>query len=243
MKILDPMLIAALLVSVAFPLRSGFAEQIVFENPADVEVYATRLANRVYHEAFARLGLEYEVCILPANRALFLADIGKIDGLVHRVASFQRHYPSLVRVDESVVTVDIAVYGVDPALRIESWEDLARAGLRTNYPRSVRFVSDKIAASMPDELVEAVNSRASGLRKLLAGRADLYVDIKEAVDLLLASEFPGRKIVKLGTIDQLVLYPYLAAHRASMAPRLAETLRQMKLDGTMDRLRKALLKP
>ena len=243
MKIPAPMLIAALLGSLFFPLRSGSTEQIVFENPADVAVYATRLANRVYHEAFARLGLEYEVCILPANRALFLANIGKIDGLVHRVASFQRHYPTLVQVDESVVTVDIAVYGVAQDLRIDSWEDLARAGRRTSYLRSVRFVSDQIAANMPGERVEAVNSRASGLRKLLAGRADLYVDIKEAVDELLASEFSGRNIVRVGTIDQLMLYPYLAAHRASLAPRLAETLRQMKLDGTIDSLREALQKP
>ena len=240
---LKPILTTLVLVALCLPLRSGLAETIVFENPENVPIYVTRLANTIYQEAFSRLGLEYTTRTLPSNRGIFLATIGKVDGLVHRSEAFHRHYPNLVQVDESIVTINIAVYAMRPTIQINNWSDLAKGEFRTNYLHSVQFVAEKIKQHLPEQQSEGVNSRISGLRKLLGGHADFYVGISEIVDLLLAGQFSARGIVKIGTLDQLLLYPSLAEHQAALAPRLAETLRQMKRDGTIQRLREAALQP
>lgn len=90
-----------------------------------------------------------------------------------------------------------------------------------------------------------VTTEDQGLKKLLAGRTDLYCDIDLYVlQLLNSPEFKGatkiRKVFDLG--KSVPTYPYLHKKHAELAPRMAVVLRKMKEEGLIESYRRQVEK-
>ena len=199
---------------------------IVFNNQQQTAIITIK-ANVLYKEAFRRLGYQYISQVYPAKRSIYLVEQAKIDGLVHRVQLFELQHPMLIRVKEPIVSMNIAAYGMNPKLKINHWQDLQHRSYHINYWRNIEFIQQKLQAILPKSSLEAVNSSESGLRKLMIGRADIYMGVASVVDIL-RQQTEFKSIKKLGVIQEVPLYPYLNQRHQELAPKLAKMLRQLK---------------
>jgi hypothetical protein len=85
----------------------------------------------------------------------------------------------------------------------------------------------------PDKLSE-VNEVIQGLKKLHAGRTDVFVIPSNMVDPLLATDPSYSSIRKAGIMEVVHMYPYLHKTYADLAPKLAEALKAIKEEGLIE---------
>jgi polar amino acid transport system substrate-binding protein len=196
---------------------------------------------RIYGEAFRRMGVPLTIMVAPTARLTILTDQGEIHGQASRIFGYADTHPDQVRVEEVLHEVRLVLFAFGPPApsgdprRIA---DLATGRWTVEYRRGVAICEKLLAPVVPPGQLSDVTSVEQALRKLKSGRADLYCDFDLSVrNDLLTPAFGGtagfRQALDLNV--GLPLYPYLHRSRAELAPRLAETLREMKREGLIDR--------
>ncbi len=227
--------LAAFLVVLFIPLCSSAAGKIVLGsgispplvatdyNPGFIESLAT--------EAFARLGIEFEVIKLPAERALVNANKGIEDGNLLRIAGLEKYYPNLMRVPEKLMDTEFVGYSLKEIPAGEGWQRLQCC--------SVAYVTGwKIFEN---------NTRSAGTVSVVGEPAQLFRLIKEGrVDVGLYEKWQGILLArKVGLKNYHVLEPpfatkeqfmYLHKKHAALVPEVARVLREMKQDGTYQKI-------
>jgi hypothetical protein len=197
-----------------------------------------KVYRRVYSEAFRRMDVPLTVVIFPTARLTMVADQGDVHGQPSRVYAYADAHPNQLRVDEVLHDARLALYAFGPGPQPGRTEDLAAGKWRVEYRRGVAVCEKLLKPLVATELLSDVTNAEQGLKKLKAGRTDLYCDIDLAVrSELLTSDFKGivgyRKALDLGT--GLPLYPYVHKSRAELVPKLARTLKAMKAEGFIER--------
>lgn len=196
---------------------------------------------RVYRDAFQRMGVALTVVVFPTARLTVVADQGEVHGQASRVFAYADAHPHQLRVDESVHDVRLSLFAFAPVAQSPDprrIEDLATGKWLVEYRRGVAICENALKPLVAAGRLSDVTSTEQGLKKLKAGRTDLYCDFDLAVQSeLLTPELKGISGYRtaLGLDLGLPLYPYIHKSRAELAPRLAETLRKMKAEGLIDR--------
>lgn len=231
-------LIAPLLLP-AFPALAQTASPsrpYVITTDSDPGTYGSRLSTLIYTEAFRRLGLPVHIEHYTLSRRAALVEEGIADGETSRVYAYGADRPNLIRVEESIIDLDFALYTTHPTLRLERIEDLRNSEHLVEYRRGILLCEKTLRSLVAPRRLSDVATYQQGLRKLIAGRTDLYCDLEIYVRQELQSpEYKGapvRKVITLG--DAVPTYPYLNKKHADLAPRLAVVLRQMKTEGLLD---------
>lgn len=196
---------------------------------------------RIYAEAFRRMGVPLTVVTMPTARMTAAVDQGEIHGQASRLRAYADSHPDQLRVEEVLHEVRLLLHAFGPAPKTgdpQRLDDLATGKWLVEYKRGVVICEQLLKPRLPAERLSDVTSVEQGLKKLKAGRTDLYCDFDLAVRGELAMpEFKGgagfRHALDLGI--GLPLYPYVHTRRAELAPRLAEALRQMKAEGLIER--------
>lgn len=190
---------------------------------------------RLYKEAFARLGYSFEMISAPTKRSLIDADSGVVDGDAARVYNLNdnRDYPDLLRLEEPVARVKIVVYSNNSSLNIRSWDDLK--GLNIAYIEGIKFIEGKLAPYNENRNVATFFKPAVIFKQMLEGSIDVYIDREGVIESALEAE-GLTSIVKIATLEELDLYPYLHKSSSHLVDSLADILRDMKADGTYDEL-------
>lgn len=196
---------------------------------------------RLYTDACAMLGLQFEFVDVPAKRATAMVENGEVDGELGRTAVYQQLHPQLLRVEEANNAVNFCVYGRATAAPFVDMAQVRRQALRCERRRGIHemeaFLDQQLGRSHSSE----INEVWQGVRKLQLGRTDLYFDVQEAVDDYLRFTRCGQRplaqpqIKLLATVATTTGHCYLNRKHASLAPRLAQVLAQLKLDGTSAR--------
>jgi polar amino acid transport system substrate-binding protein len=231
--------LAPLLLLLAFAAGAA-PPPMVFAMPEFAEsVAVTALANRVYGEAFHRLGFGYQAKALPGERQILMVEADQVDGLVHRARLFGVQHPTLIRVDEAVGEVKVIALALRTDIEVSDWASLRGAPWEVDWWRDIRYIGERLEPLVPADRLEPVNTNESGLAKLLAGRSDLLVTLDEVVrGPLDRPEFAGKGVHTVAVLDALPLFPYLAPQHEGLAPRLAEAIRQIKAEGLYDQYRR-----
>lgn len=196
---------------------------------------------RLYTDACARLGLQFEFVEVPAKRATAMVESGEVDGELGRTLAYQQLHPQLHRVEEANNAVNFCVYGLATAAPFVDMAQVRRQGLRCETRRGIQemeaFLEQQLGRAHSSEIGEVWQ----GIRKLQLRRTDLYFDVQEAVDDYLRFAGCGQRplaqpqVKLLATIATTSGHCYLNRKHASLAPRLADALAQLKLDGTSAR--------
>lgn len=195
---------------------------------------ATGYEDRIVAEAFRRIGLDLRIVHLSSERALQNANLGIDDGNFARVSGLAAQYPNLIMVPEPVDEFVFTAFTRNPALQVQGWEDLK--------PCSVGLITGwKIVEAKTQDVrsVTRVKDEEALFAMLDRNRADMVV-----VDLLLGQEvirrmgYQGVRALA-PPLERRDMYIYLHKRHAALVPKLAEVLRQMRRDGTMERLTRA----
>lgn len=187
----------------------------------------------LYGELFARLGIDFEIQLLPGERALRNADDGIDDGDVCRIANLSQRYPNLVRTTEPVLEYRMAVFSAG--------EELALSGADSLWPYRLGILSgwkilEDVTSGHPRRWELAATDQL--FLMLAAGRLDLVF-----IDRLLGREAIAR--LELTGIRELspplltgTWYLYLHRRHQALLPAIDRELRRMKEDGSYLRLRR-----
>jgi polar amino acid transport system substrate-binding protein len=188
-------------------------------------------------EAFHRAGLALELVRLPAERALRLADAGRIDGELMRVGGLEAQYAHLRRVPEPIAEVGFAAFSRDRrmAANFKALKSHSVGLIRgwKIYERAMAGGARIATASDPEQL----------FRLLALGRIDVALyerSMGVALAMSLALDDVHRLEPVLAVRD---VYTYLHRRHAAAVPRLADALRAMRREGFTARARRKILRP
>lgn len=187
----------------------------------------------LYAELFDRLDIDFEIQLLPGERALRNADAGIDDGDVCRIAGLDEQYTNLRRTGEAVLEYRMTVFS--------RRHDFPVTGPESLLPYELGFLGGwKIL-----EEVTAGHPR----RVMLDNTDQLFLMLAhDRLDLVLVDRIMGlQAIERLDATGIKVLEPpflqgrwylYLHKRHRELLPAIDRELRKMKEDGTYERLRR-----
>ncbi len=182
-------------------------------------------AFHIVREAYRRLGIELRSELLPRERALMSADSGETDGDLIRAAGIDTRYVNLVRVPEPVITFEAIAFTAGLKFTVDGWDSLR--------PYSLCIVRGMKLAEQGTEGMQRMiaNTTDQAILMLSAGRCQVTVLAHQVwLDIERLHAGPMRALDP--PVTRVPLYHYLHRRHAELAPRLADTLRQMRDDGT-----------
>jgi len=221
----------ALALCGAGPARCGTIVLNTANDPPNATDDHTGICDRIMAEAFKRLGLALEIVKLPSERALINANEGLDDGNFARVEGLEKQYPNLIRVAEAITTFEFVAFTAAGTFKTTGWGSLKpyNVGIITGWKILENNISDvKSLTKVRDEKL------LFGL--LAAGRADVVVyDRRQGQAVLKHIGLRGMTVLE-PPLAVKSMYPYLHKRHAGLVPRLERTLREMRGDGTFNRI-------
>ncbi|MYM68605.1 hypothetical protein GTP45_17445 [Pseudoduganella sp. FT55W] len=206
--------------------------------------FVARWLDLIYTDAFQRLGVALEIRAYPAARAAAEAAAGKVDGELCRSFDYVPAKANLLRVDEPAFHASIGAYAKRPEIHLKpGWRGLRDSPYRIEYRFGYAIIPRRLATVIPAEQTSGTRDAVSGLRKLIIGRSDVYVDFVDIVDTLLASpEFRNSGVHQVAVMERSPFHTFLNKKHAELVPRLSQVLKKMRDSGQIERYRQQALK-
>ncbi len=217
--------------------RPALAEPLVLNTdgaPPHSRVDGTGFEDRIVTEAFRRIGREVKLVQLPSERALQNADQGIDDGNYVRIAGLSALYPNLLMVPEPMSEFAFTAFTRDPGLKSADWDDLRQR-------RTAIVIGWKIAERYLDGApsLTRVRDEESLFNLLDKGRVEVVVSsLHSGTAIVRARGHAGVRAI-LPPLSVQPMYLYMNKKHAALVPRLTEALRDMRRDGTLQRLTRA----
>jgi polar amino acid transport system substrate-binding protein len=187
--------------------------------------------------AFSRAGVELKLIKLPAERALINANSGIDDGDLVRIKGLEKQYPNLIRVPEKLI--DWEFVGFSKQVDLPSrWPKVREhvVGHITGwkiYEQRLQGAPHVVTAIDPEQL--------------------FYLLKRDRIEIALFARWMGQAYIeKLGLqkvhqlepgLESREMFTYLHKSHARLVPRIARALRELKRDGTYQRLYREKLTP
>lgn len=181
-------------------------------------------------ELARRAGIETALVRLPPERALVSANEGISDMELPRIAGMEKKYHNLVMVEEKLIDYNFVAFTRNEQ-SIESWEDLANH--RVGYIIGWKIFENNVPASAKCTKL----AKPQQLLQMLANRR---------IDVALYEAYAGWSIVRSHDLAPVVeskpplavkpMYMYVHQSNAYLAKTLAKHLREMKKDGTYQKI-------
>lgn len=204
------------------------------------DTFASRWLGLIYQDAFAQLGLPLEIRPFPAARAAAEAAAGNVDGELVRGPGYDT---KLLQVPEPTVITRIYAYAARDGIALNpGWESLRYTPYRVEYRLGYSVMGKRLAAVVPPERLGTVSNAETGMRKLAAGRIDVFVDnVETAESVLRRPEFSGSRIHAVSEMERMPVYAYLHPRHADLLAPLAAILKKMRENGQIERYRQQAL--
>ncbi|WP_028103793.1 substrate-binding periplasmic protein [Pseudoduganella violaceinigra] len=218
-------LFLALLLLLPLPLwADGLRLSVIAHNPTHEEVW------RVVQAAAQRAGIPAQARAVPAERALALANSGATDGDVGRIEGLDQQYRNLVRVPEPVYHYSAFAFALTKLDVGAGWDDLR--GHTVCIRRGIKLFELR-TGGMRRQLLD---DEVSVMRMLRSGGCELALlePNNPAVKAEMAAHPPLYQLQP--PLEVTPLYLYLHKRHAGLVPRFAEALKQMRQDGTLQKI-------
>lgn len=190
----------------------------------------TGMLDRTTAEAFRRIGYEAELVYTQTEKALHDVDAGILDAEINRIGGMEKEYPNLVRVPEPNMTMRFVAFSSSP-LEITDWQSLEDYDI--GIVRGWKIL-EAHTAGFPS--VTFVPTEVELFTMLEKGRIDaaLYAELT-GYAALRDLDYSGIRHIE-PPLAERDMYLYLHRSLKELALPLAEALRDMKRDGTYDRI-------
>ena len=234
-------------------LMGSFGDVVCSENQPEPEktiVFGTILAESfsyfhgislIYSEAFKRLGYNFKLISLPGERSLVDADSGVVDGEATRIADLDLDkYPNLIRVPEPIIVIKDGAYSTDSSIRINGWESLRGKGYKVGLFKGIKSVEQKLPLYVDKKDIITLTGFEQSLKMLQTRRIDLFIASTLLEESAPMNSPAYRDIKRVGIVEEKIAYPWLHKRHKALAPRLADTLKAMKADGTFQKIIEAV---
>ena len=212
-------------------------EKVFILNTSTAEPYTTPkhtgFQDRIVAEVFQRLGLKGQVELYNASaRALINANEGIDDGVAMRIGNLKARFPNLVRVDEVLIDNDFVAYSraLNTQHVVKHWDDLD--GLAVGYingwvifEKNVPKTAEEHKVGTPMQLFEMLDRR-----RIDVALYERWQGLQTAHDTRLKVRTHEPPLVAVP------MYMHVHKKHAALAPQMAAALKEMKQDGTYDKI-------
>ncbi|MCP3688176.1 MAG: amino acid ABC transporter substrate-binding protein [Gammaproteobacteria bacterium] len=186
----------------------------------------------LYTEAFKRVGVKMTREYHPAKRLSIILNNGEVDGEMGRSYSYNSTPENLVRVPVAHWQAEFVAYKVKKDIQLMSWEDFRNRDLKVECLNGIKLCEKKLPEYIEKSNISIVTRPIQALRKLEAGRTDVFIFTKLGVaHLLSGKEFENTAIHYSGTLHKEAAYAYLHKSHEGMIPLLSDVLIQMEKEG------------
>ena len=194
-----------------------------------VDTVASELVVR--EGAYRRLGIALEIRRNPAERALRLANSGKVAGDVQRIDNLTPKYPNLIQLRPAINYIEATAFTRDKAISVAGWQGLT--AYRIGLIRGIKFAERNTQGMQ----TYAAKNYIGLFRMLRAKRVDVVIS---------PSLNGGYQLAMLGVQGVLELTPplqrfdlfhYLHKEHADLVPKLRAIFGEMDERGHLARIR------
>lgn len=189
------------------------------------------MLDRIVKEAFRRIGVVADIPFLPAERSIMVANTGIHDGELNRIEGMEQWYPNVVRVPESNMDFNFVAFSKNLNFATTDWSTLK--SYRIGFIKGWKIL-EKNLKDHPDIIY-------SNSAEQLFNQLD-----KEHIDVAIYGELVGYAQLKsMGlkgvralkpSLAKRKMYMYLHVKHKNLTGKVAESLREMKRDGTYDQI-------
>lgn len=225
-----------LLLAIFFMTQTSKAEvvyDVTFSGGAPLDDYQPSIIVPLLTEAFKRNGIEFHAEYHPSLRSLALSNSGMVDGELHRIYEFNEtsggKYPNLIRIESKLLSVWLAAFA-NRNINIKTWNDLK--GYTVIYYRGRKDVKKFLNKVLLPEQIHDVTTDEQAFKMLAHDRADIVISESRQGNQILTSNPDLSEIVEIANMHESNIYAYLHNKHKEIAPKIAETLEEMKTDGT-----------
>ncbi len=225
-----------ILLAAQVNVESGSAgKKIIMASIRKVNSYEGRHLQLIFTEAFKRIGKELVYKYYPVKRASLMADQGKIDGELARVYNYNQKYFNLIRVEEPVAYIRFSAF-TTANIKLKGWESLINTNYKVEYVRGTKICEVNLHKVVDNEKLSNITHWSQGLKKLLAGRTDVYVESERTVlDALKTDEFKNSGIHLAGVMEEITIHAFLHIKHKDLVPKLSAVLKEMKEEGLFEK--------
>lgn len=237
----------ALTFSIKLLAQPGIApnhanKQIIMSSIRSEDSFEGKFLKLFYTEAFRRIGKELVYEFYPAKRATMLANMGEIDGEISRIYNYNEKLKNLIRVEEPIASVVFSAFATDPNLKLSGWESLRGTDYNVDYVRGIKISEINLAKVVDKEKLSETTLHVYALRRLIAGRTDIYVGVETTVfETLKSEEFKNADIFKVGVMDERTVHAFLHIKHKTLAPKLSAVIKEMKKNGLVEKIYRELM--
>lgn len=222
-------MIGLVLLFISFCATAAEPALLISTNNTPLDRKALELLSR---EVFQRAGLEFRLVSNPSERSLFMANQGEVDGEGLRISGLSSQYPNLIQVPERFIGISFVAFSKNATINLDqSWESLKpyRVAFITGWKM---FESNASGAKS----VTKVDKPEQMFRMLDGGRVDLALYTRVDGIALLRSLGLSSIAPIYPALKDVDMYLYLHRKHEALAPRIAQALREMKGDGTYNKI-------
>ena len=189
------------------------------------------LADKVMKEALSRIGYDLKVVVLPAERSLLMAKSGGVDGELLRTRGIEHHYPGLIRVAEPLVDAEFVVFSLQSGNQIKDWASLK--------DKTVGVVTGMkiIEENLPEgSHVSRVRTADQLFAMVKNGRIEYAAFVRDIGESFLKKNGITGIVASHSALSSVPTYTYLNKKYRDLAPKIAQSLREMKSDGSFQNI-------
>lgn len=217
----------------------AFGKDLLFCTPNTKDQRIFKVSHGLLAEAFNRLGYGFRLITYPAKRCPTEVDNGNVDGDSHRIFNFNARgdYPNLVRVEESIQSIDQSAFSKKLNIKPAGWASIRP--YQIIYLPGIKIIElglDK-AGVPPGNRIHVVNHEQA-FKMLAMDRGDLVIVsshtgnyVLKKLDLLNSGIRPLTP-----PLVQFDLYPYMHKKHTYLSKKLALILKAMKKNGTHEKI-------
>lgn len=190
----------------------------------------TGMLDRLMMEAFRRIGRRANIVFTPTERSLVDVNAGLLDAELNRIEGMERNFPNLVRVPEPNMTMHFVAFAKQP-YPIDGWKSIEKRHI--GIVRGWKILEN--------------NTRGFPHLTLVPTETELFTMLqKDRIDVALYAKLTGYEQLSLRGFTGIrhlepplaskEMFLYLNKKHAALAEPVAKALREMKQDGTYDRI-------
>lgn len=224
-------ILLALVVFFSFNFTPAFADHPTITVSTNNTPLDRQVLQKLSKEAFSRIGVNFKLTSLPSERSLKAANAGEIDGEGLRVGGLSSKYPNLIQVPERYVGISFVAFSTDATIKLNGWNSLKpyRVGFITGW----KMFEAKASGA---RVVNKVDTPGQLFKMLEAGRIDLALYTKaDGIVFVKGKGYStiGPLVPSLKDVD---MFLYLNKKHKALVDKLATAIRDIKADGTYNKI-------
>lgn len=196
------------------------------------DMYLTKISEPILVKAYKDIGIEVEIKLAPAERALNEVDHGRIDGDIIRKAGLENKYPNLSRIPIVLVIADWVVFTREINISVQGWHSLAPYSIAIQ--RGLKVAEDGTKGMN----VIALSSISQQFKMLSANRVELAVATRLEGILTIKKEKLSGITVLQPSLQKIPLYHYLNKKHKNIITKLTHQLDEMSKTGELAAIKK-----